>query len=127
MLNFNFSEKGLGLISPSNFVDDFSRKMFLMLHSINWPNFIDWLPLLLKILGNMCITIVYWPGCDVIKFETNLIFLIKQFYNITKKSRQKLKYLENEKSFLGEIKKHFSSILRGIQFPKIVSDLRLRF
>ena len=38
MLSFNFSEKGLGLVSPSHFVYDFSRKMFLMLHSINWPN-----------------------------------------------------------------------------------------
>ena len=54
MLNFNFSEKGLGLISPSH---DFFKKLFLMLHSINWPNFIVWLPLLFEILGNMCITI----------------------------------------------------------------------
>ena len=35
MLNFNFSEKGLELVSPSYFVYDFSRKMFLMLHSVN--------------------------------------------------------------------------------------------
>ena len=28
MLNFNFSEKGLGLVSPPHFVYDFSRKMF---------------------------------------------------------------------------------------------------
>ena len=40
MPNFGFSEKGLGLLSPPHFVHDFSRKMFLMLHSINWPNFI---------------------------------------------------------------------------------------
>ena len=59
VLNFNFSEKGLGLVSPPHFVYDFSRKMFLMLHCINWPNFIAWLPLLLDILGNICITIVY--------------------------------------------------------------------
>ena len=32
-------------------------------------------------------------------FETNLIFLIKLFLYMTKKSRQKLKYFENEKSF----------------------------
>ena len=32
MLSFNFSEKGLGLVSPQHFVYDFSRKMFLMLH-----------------------------------------------------------------------------------------------
>ena len=34
MLNFSFSEKGLGLVSPSLFVYDFPQKM---LHSINWP------------------------------------------------------------------------------------------
>ena len=35
MPNFNFSEKGLGLVSPLYFVHDFSRKMCLVLHSIN--------------------------------------------------------------------------------------------
>ena len=34
MLSFNFSEKGLGLVSPPHFAYDISRKMFLMLHSI---------------------------------------------------------------------------------------------
>ena len=34
MLNFEFLEKGLGIASP-HFVYDFSRKMFLQLHSIN--------------------------------------------------------------------------------------------
>ena len=55
MLNFDFLEKGLGTVLPPNFVYDFSRKIFLMLYSVNWPNFIVWLPLLLEILGNMCI------------------------------------------------------------------------
>ena len=36
---------------------------------------------------------------DVINLEINLIFLIKLFCYMTKKSRQKFKYLENEKSF----------------------------
>ena len=58
MLNFNFPEKVLGLVSSQYFVYDFSRKMFLMLYSINWPSFIRQLPLLLEILGNMCMTIV---------------------------------------------------------------------
>ena len=75
--------------------------MFLMLHSINRPNFIVWLSLLLELLGNMCITIVsqavmLWP-----------IFLIKPFWYMSKKSTQKLKYLENEKSFWAEIKMIF--------------------
>ena len=51
MLNFNFSEKGLGLVSPLYFVHDFSRKLFLLSSSINWLNFILWLPLLLEILS----------------------------------------------------------------------------
>ena len=58
MLNFDFLDKGLGIVSPAHFVYDFSTKIFLMLYSINRPNFIVWLPLLLEILGNMCIAIV---------------------------------------------------------------------
>ena len=53
ILNFGFLEKGLGIVSPPHFVNDFSRKTFLMLHSINWSSFIVWLPLLLEILGNI--------------------------------------------------------------------------
>ena len=52
------------------------------------------------------------------KFEINIIFLIKPFFNMTNKSRQKFKYLENEKSFQDEIKKHFSSFLNGFQWRK---------
>ena len=84
MLNYNFLEKGLELVSPQHFVHDFSRKMFLMLQSINWPNFIVWLPLLLDIVGNMCITM---------------------FVNQAVTS-----YLENGKSFWGEIKNIFHQL-----------------
>ena len=61
MLNFNFLEKGLRLVSSSHFVYGFSRKMFRILYSIEiiTINFIVWLLLLLEILENMCITIVY--------------------------------------------------------------------
>ena len=58
ILNINFLQKDLGLVSQAHFVYDFLRKMFLMLHSINRPNFIVGLPLLLEMLSNMCITIV---------------------------------------------------------------------
>ena len=54
---------------------------------------------LLEVLDNKCIAIVCFPGCDVIDFETNLTFLIKLIFCVTKKSRQKFKYAENEKSF----------------------------
>ena len=55
MLNFNFSEKSLGLVSPPYYVYDFSRKMLLTFYSTDWPNSLH---LLLEILGNMCIAIV---------------------------------------------------------------------
>ena len=42
--------------------------------------FIVQLPLLLEILGNMCFAIVSEPGCDVIDFEINLIFLMEPFF-----------------------------------------------
>ena len=58
MLNSDFFDKGLRIVLPAYFVYDFSTKMFLMLFSINRLNFITWLPLLLEILGKICIAIV---------------------------------------------------------------------
>ena len=80
MLNFDFLDKSLRIVSPAHFVYDFSTKMLLMLYSINWPNFIAWLPLLLEILGNICIAIVFYPGCDVMDIEIDLIFLVVPFF-----------------------------------------------
>ena len=91
----------------------FQEKSFT-LYSINWPNFIVWLSLLFEILGNMCITIVSFSGCDVRNFEINLIFLIKLLFYMTKNLRQKFKYLENEKSFSGQIK----NIFKGLSMAK---------
>ena len=45
-----------------------------------------------------CIIYVYYTRCNVINFEINLIFLIKLFFCMNKKSRQKLKYFEDKKS-----------------------------
>ena len=106
MLNFDFLEKGLVIVSPQHFVYDFTRKIFVVLNSINCA-------------------IVCKKGCDIINFEINLVFLIKPFFYITKKSRQKFKYVENERAFRRN-KMHFSSFLRGSQLPKVVSDLRVR-
>ena len=38
MLNFEFLGKVQGVVYPPHFVYDFSRKMFLMGQSVNWPN-----------------------------------------------------------------------------------------
>ena len=35
MLNFEFLDKGLGIVSTAYFAYDFSTKVFLMLYSIN--------------------------------------------------------------------------------------------
>ena len=84
-----------------------------MLCSINWTNFIAWLPLLREILSNMCIVISF-SDCDVIKFETDLTFLIKPFFCGTKKE-QKIRYLKDEKRFF-----------KDFQLSEIVSELRVR-
>ena len=66
------------------------------------------------LLGNMCIAIICKSGCDVMNFEVNFIFLIKLFSYMTKKTWQKRKYLENEKSFLDEIKTNFHHFWRAL-------------
>ena len=92
-----------------------------MLYSINWPNFIVWLPLLLEILDilytycNYCnthITVICCPVCDTINFEIYLSFLIKPLLYIIKKSGQKFKYLKNDKSFSHKIKSIFHHLKR---------------
>ena len=127
MSNFDFSEKGLGLISPAHSVNGFSKKND-MLCSINWPSFIVWLLIAFtsRDIGQYvyynCLLTRLWRD----KFEINLIFLIKPFCSMTKKSRQKFKYLENEKSFWCEIKSVFHfSFLKAFPLPKIISDLRV--
>ena len=89
MLNFDFIEKELGIVFPPYFVYYFSRKMFLMLYLITDPVLLsDSLYFLrywaIEILGNMCISIVYYPGCGITNFEINLIFLIQPFLYTTK-------------------------------------------
>ena len=93
MLNFDFLEKGLEIVPPQHFVYNFSRKMFLMSYSINWPNFIVFASWDVEkfVYCNVC-----FLGCDVINFESNIIFLIMPFFYLIKNSRQKFKYLENE-------------------------------
>ena len=79
MLDFDYFEKGLGQVSPPRFVYDFSRIIFLMLYSINWPNFICLIVFFLEILSNIYITIICFSVYDVIDV--------------------KFQYLENGKSF----------------------------
>ena len=80
---FEKIKRVLELVYLPHFGHNFWRKMFLSIYSINWPNSVVWLPFLCEIIGNICIAIVCKPGQKV----------------ATKKSRQKLKYPENENSF----------------------------
>ena len=97
MLDFDISEKSLGQVSPPHFMYDFLRKMFILLHSINWPNFsvcsrdIGQYELL-QYFVNQAWDIGQYDllqfFVNVIKFEINPIFLIKSFWYTTKKSGQ---------------------------------------
>ena len=70
VLIFDFLEKGLEIVYLQYFfVYDFSRKMYLMLYFINWPNFIVWLPFFLEILGKICNTNICFPNSDVINLK----------------------------------------------------------
>ena len=89
MINFDFLEKGLEIVSPIYFVYDFSRKT-------DQISFIALLHLILEIFVNIYIAFVCKPGCDVTNFEISFIFQIKPFFHMTETSRQKFKYLENE-------------------------------
>ena len=54
----------------------------------------------LEIQGNMFIAIVFFPGCDIINFEINLIFLIKPFFvHDQKVKKKKLNILRTERAF----------------------------
>ena len=74
------NKKRSGTSHPVPFSASFLKKMLLLLYCINWPSFIIWLPLLHEILGYMYIAIDCYPGCNVMNFEDNLIFLIKPFF-----------------------------------------------
>ena len=63
----------------------------LSLCSRNWQRFIDWLLLLLEMLGDLCIVIICCPVFDVTSFEINHSFLFKPFFYRTKKLGQKCK------------------------------------
>ena len=106
---FQTIKRVLELVSLPHFRHNFLKEMFLLLCSINWLDFIVWLPLLCKILGNMCIEIVCKPGCDVMNFEVNLIFLIKPLFEHDQKVVTKTLKSWERKELLRWNKKRFSS------------------
>ena len=88
-----FFRKWSGNSFPTTFCVWFFLKKFFSCYVL----LTEILPLLLQILGNMCIEIVCFPGCDAINFEINLNFLIKSFFYMTKKLRQIFKNVSRAK------------------------------
>ena len=118
MINFNFLGKGLGIISPPHFVYDLKKKMVLMLYTINWPNFITWLRLLLEILENMCIVIVCFPSCDFINFEINLLEINQAVFLLDQQVKTKVLNVMRMKRVLKVKQKAFLIIFKKLSDAK---------
>ena len=114
----NFSKKGLQIVSPSHLLYDYSRKIFLMLYSINRPNFIVWFPLLPKISPYMSIVTVCFPVCDIKILK--LPFLIMLFSYITK-SQNKYLNISRTKTTLRWNRKYFHHFLRVFSYQLLVT------
>ena len=102
MFNVDFLEKGLVIVSSPHFDYDFSRKYFscciLLADEISLPDCFYFLR-----YWAICVwQLFFFPDCYVITFKTNLSLLIKPFFYLTKRPRQKFKYLENEKRKLSQ-------------------------
>ena len=77
MLIFDFLKTGLRVVSSPHFVYDFSWKNNSHVLFFELTKFDCRWSLFLKILSNMCIAVVCFPGFGVINFEINVIFLVK--------------------------------------------------
>ena len=97
ILNFEFLDKGLGMVSPVHFAHNFSRKMFCMLYSTNWPNLIVWFPLLLDILDNISNQAVFihaqkfktkteisWEWNELLRWNKKTFFIIFKGLSVVK-------------------------------------------
>ena len=75
MLNFEFLEKGLGLVTPPYYIYDFLTKWFpcyiLLTDQISLSDS-------LEIVDNICVVIISFSVDDVVSFEINLFFKINQ-------------------------------------------------
>ena len=56
-------KRGRELVSLPHFLHDFWRKIFILLYSMNWPNFIVWLPYFVR----------YWATCVLQLFVNQVV------------------------------------------------------
>ena len=78
------------LVSLSHALHHFWRKLFFKVYSINWPNFIASLSLLLEILQYVHFNFFCFRVDGFMNFEINLSSLIKAFSYLTKKVNMKI-------------------------------------
>ena len=115
MLNFDFLEKSLGIVSPPHLV--YLSCYILFTGKILESGYLYFLR--------------YWVICVLQSFPlqtvtSSILKLTVLLSTWVKLQDQKLKYIVNGKSFEREIKSVFSSFLKGFQFPKIALDMRVR-
>ena len=103
---------------PTLFSSWLLRKIFLFLYFINWPNFIDWLPLLLQKLGNICIVIICCPVFDVINFEVNKRLLLPSCLSTHPKSQDRNVNISRTKNVINMKLKIFFIIFKGFSIVK---------
>ena len=113
-----------GTSLPDSFSAWFLKKKNYHVISYWLTKFHAWFPLLVEILGNMCIVIICCPVCDIINFWISPN-LIKPFFYIIDNPGQKRKISQERKELLTWNKKRFSSVLKGFQVSEIVSDPRV--
>ena len=113
MLNFYLLEKGLRLFSPPHFVYGFSRNFFLMLCSINWPNLIVWLPLLLEIFGKYVLPLFVSQVVTSTTLKLTLSFKSSCFSNWPKSQDKNLDVLKIKRAYKVKQKRLFFNFQRA--------------
>ena len=105
-----------------DFSNNFWRKMFLLSYSIDWPNFITWLPLLLEMLENVyCICLLSSRKLTLAILSSRFSYKTKNQDNLKRYLRfrmitsQNLSYKARVKNFFYFVEK-FCSVLKIIKF-----------
>ena len=98
-MNFSKKQSEVWTLSPFLIFCMIFEENYFSCYILLCDQIIAWFPLLCEILHNMCVAIVCEPVCDVIKFEINLIFLIKLFLCIQKSRDKNLNNLRTKKAF----------------------------
>ena len=87
-------------------------------YSINWPNFIAWLPNFVRYWATCVLQLYCKSACDVMIFKVNLILLIQLFSLLDQVVVIKIQIFWKRKELLRWNKKHVLSFLKDFQSRK---------